>query len=181
MLAAYRLLADPYVTGLYYVDMDAYVRPDALFSSVPSLFRKAHYDDAVDVLFENARDQSLFWHLHGDTFYLRDVALSRISSRRAGGVRLPSVPSPLASMASGVVRYANGGAQTPESLRHRADAVTDTQHRSGSSGGAAETGTTWHAVLGMAGAAGCAKTTARSTATSRTRRPCTSTRTTGRR
>ena len=133
MLAAYRLLADPYVTGLYYVDMDAYVRPDALFSSVPSLFRKAHYDDAVDVLFENARDQSLFWHLHGDTFYLRDVALSRIFLKARG--RRPIAFRAVASRVDGVER---GGAQTPlGSGRHRADEVTDTQHRSGSTGGAA--------------------------------------------
>ena len=133
MLAAYRLLADPYVTGLYYVDMDAYVRPDALFSSVPALFRKAHYDDAVDVLFENARDQSLFWHLHGDTFYLRDVALSRIFLKARG--RRPIAFRAVASRVDGVER---GGAQTPlGSGRHRADEVTDTKHRSGSTGGAA--------------------------------------------
>lgn len=77
MLAAYRLLEDPQVTGLYYVDMDAYVSPSH-FGTLPTLFRKAHTDDTVDVLFENARDSQLFWHLHGDSFYLRDVALSRI-------------------------------------------------------------------------------------------------------
>ena len=122
MLAAYRLLADPYVTGLYYVDMDAYVRPDALFSSVPSLFRKAHYDDAVDVLFENARDQSLFWHLHGDTFYLRDVALSRIFLKARG--RRPISFHAVASRVDGVERRsvstqtggrANAGESTPSS------------------------------------------------------------------
>ena len=109
MLAAYRLLADPHVTGLYYVDMDAYVRPDALFAAVPALFRKAHYDDAVDVLFENARDPGLFWHLHGDTFYLRDVALSRIFLK--------------------------------EWLERRC--------------GFKDQYSLWHAVLGLAGAAGC--------------------------
>ena len=109
MLAAYRLLASPHVTGLYYVDMDAYVRPDALFAAVPALFRKAHYDDAVDVLFENARDPGLFWHLHGDTFYLRDVALSRIFLK--------------------------------EWLERRC--------------GFKDQYSLWHAVLGLAGAAGC--------------------------
>ena len=48
------------------------------FGRAPAHFRAAHDENAVDVLFENARDPGLFWHLHGDTFYLRDVALSRI-------------------------------------------------------------------------------------------------------
>ena len=87
--------------------MDAYVRPDALFSSVPALFRKAHYDDVVDVLFENARDQSLFWHLHGDTFYLRDVALSRIFLKARG--RRPIAF--LRRLSRRCVRKRSGGAQ----------------------------------------------------------------------
>lgn len=79
-LAAYALLNDARVDGLYFIDMDAYAPPEA-FGVVPPLFAAAHGDGRVDVLFENARDPRTFWHIHGDTFYLRDAPLSRLFLR----------------------------------------------------------------------------------------------------
>ena len=79
-LAAYALLDDARVDGLYFIDMDAYAPPEA-FGVVPPLFAAAHGDGRVDVLFENARDPRTFWHIHGDTFYLRDAPLSRLFLR----------------------------------------------------------------------------------------------------
>ncbi|KAH8049485.1 10-hydroxy-9-(phosphonooxy)octadecanoate phosphatase [Aureococcus anophagefferens] len=80
LLAAYALLNDARADGLYFIDMDAYAPPEA-FGVVPPLFAAAHGDGRVDVLFENARDPRTFWHIHGDTFYLRDAPLSRLFLR----------------------------------------------------------------------------------------------------
>ena len=77
MLAAYALLGDPKVTGVYYADLDAYVEAED-FGRAPERFAAVHAENRVDVLFENAREPSLFWHLHGDTFYVRDTALGRL-------------------------------------------------------------------------------------------------------
>ena len=80
MLAAYALLGDPRVEGLYFIDMDAYAPPEAM-GVVPPLYAAAHGDGLVDVLFENSRDPRKFWHVHGDTFYLRDSPLARLFLR----------------------------------------------------------------------------------------------------
>ena len=80
MLAAYALLEDPRVEGLYFIDMDAYAPPEAM-GVVPPLYAGAHGDGLVDVLFENSRDPRKFWHVHGDTFYLRDSPLARLFLR----------------------------------------------------------------------------------------------------
>ena len=57
-----------------------YVAPEDI-EVLPWQFAGAHTDGAVDVLFENARVPSLFWHVHGDCFYLRDSALARLFLR----------------------------------------------------------------------------------------------------
>ena len=87
MLAAYALLGDPKVTGVYYADLDAYVEAED-FGRAPERFAAVHAENRVDVLFENAREPSLFWHLHGDTFYVRDTALGRLFLGREPLLRL---------------------------------------------------------------------------------------------
>lgn len=78
MLASLALLHDASVDGVFYVDLDAVV-PAKMFgdkAKVSSLLR-IHFDNKVDVLFENSRVPAIFWHVKASMFYVRDSTLGR--------------------------------------------------------------------------------------------------------
>jgi len=134
MLAAYALLDDARVSGVYYIDMDAYVLPSAI-GALPDLFRRAHDDGAVDVLFENARDPRLFWHIKGDTrgpgaFPLKQIVSPSYHAGSTSATR-PCRASSSASGSSGAAASRTSTASgTPSSGSRRARNASPTTTRS---------------------------------------------------
>ncbi|KAJ8613799.1 hypothetical protein CTAYLR_004900 [Chrysophaeum taylorii] len=78
IMAAYALLENPRITGVYYADLDTTVNLDEFGSNVSATFLRPHADKNVDVVFTvGQQGVPTFWRVRSSSFYLRDSIFSR--------------------------------------------------------------------------------------------------------
>lgn len=77
ILAAYALLNDHQLDGIFYADLDAYVPQDDATIDVKETFHAIHDNDQVDILFGHSTYRT-FWRVKSSVFYLRDSQTARL-------------------------------------------------------------------------------------------------------